>query len=118
MPFDETAHLLDMLLFTAKVIAESSPGDKQRISNAYRDARSLVVKIDHDAEGSARPRIMACFEKFDVYKAANDAAAAGWMLAALQERVAERNLSGWSQLRKIIRIAASELPPPGKAALN
>lgn len=29
--FHESADLLDMLLFTAKVIATSEPGDKQRI---------------------------------------------------------------------------------------
>ena len=34
--FHESADLLDMLLFTVKVIATSEPGDKQRIANAYQ----------------------------------------------------------------------------------
>lgn len=116
--FDETAHLLDTLLFTVRVIAASGPDDKQRIANAYQDARSLVATIDPDDEGSARPRIVACFERFNAYKAADDVAAAGWILTAMQERVAERDLPDWRQLRKIIRGAVRELPAPGKTALN
>lgn len=54
--FHESADLLDMLLFTVKVIATSESGDKQRIANAYQDARSLVATIGLDDEGSARPR--------------------------------------------------------------
>ena len=53
-PHDETADLLDTLLYTVKVIATSEPGDKQRIANAYQDARSLVAMIGLDDEGSAR----------------------------------------------------------------
>ncbi len=116
--FDETAHLLDMLLFTVGVIVTSGPDDKQRIANAYQDARSLVATMGLDAEGSARPRIVACFERFNAYKAADDVAAAGWILTAMQERVAERDLPGWQQLRKIVKGAVHELPPPGKTALN
>ena len=56
--FHESADLLDMLLFTVKVIATSEPDDKQRIANAYQDARSLVATIGLDDEGSARPRIV------------------------------------------------------------
>lgn len=116
--FDETADLLDMLIFTVKVIAASEADDKQRIANAYKDARSLVATIGLDDTGSARPRITACFERFNAYKAAGDVAAAGWILTAMQERVSERDLPGWQQLRKIVRGAVRELPPPGKTALN
>lgn len=76
--FDESAALLDMLLFTVRVIVASGAEDKQRIANAYQDARSLVATIGLDHEGSARPRITACFERFNAYKAAGDVAAAGW----------------------------------------
>ena len=116
--FHESADLLDMLLFTVKVIATSEPGDKQRIANAYQDARSLVATIGLDGEGSARPRIVACFERFNVYKTADDVAAAGWILTAIQERVAERDLPGWQQLRKIVKGAVRELPRPGRTALH
>jgi hypothetical protein len=116
--FDESAALLDMLLFTVRVIVASGAEDKQRIANAYQDARSLVATIGLDHEGSARPRITACFERFNAYKAAGDVAAAGWILTAMQERVAERDLPGWRQLRKIVKGAVRELPSPGKTALN
>ena len=116
--FHESADLLDMLLFTVKVIATSEPDDKQRIANAYQDARSLVATIGLDDEGSARPRIVACFERFNAYKTADDVAAAGWILTAIQERVAERNLPGWQQLRKIVKGAVRELPRPGRTALH
>ncbi len=116
--FHETADLLDTLMFTVKVITQSDVEGKQRIANAYQDARSLVATIGLDDEGSARPRITACFERFNAYKAADDLAAAGWILTAIQERVAERDLPGWRQLRKIIKGAVRELPEPGKTALN
>ena len=91
--FHESADLLDMLLFTVK-----------RIANADQDARSLVATIGLDDEGSARPRIVACFERFNAYKTADDVAAAGWILTAIQERVAERDLPGSEQgLFKILR---------------
>jgi len=117
-PRDETADLLDTLMFTVKVIVMSGPDDKQRIANAYQDARSLVAMIGLDDEGSARPRIVACFERFNAYKTADDVAAAGWILTAIQERVAERDLPGWQQLRKIVKGAVRELPRPGKTALH
>ncbi|WP_333718247.1 hypothetical protein [Agrobacterium tumefaciens] len=110
--------MLETLLFTVRVIIMSGPVDKQRIANAYQDARSLVATIGRDDEGTARPRIVACFERFDAYKAANDVAAAGWMLTAIQERVAERNLPGWRKLRKVIDAAAGQLPLSGKTALH
>lgn len=117
-PRDETADLLDTLMFTVKVIVMSGPADKQRIANAYQDARALAAAIDLDGEGSARPRVVTCLERFQAYKDAGDVAAAGWMLTALQERVGERNLYGWRALRKIINRTVRELPRPGKTALH
>lgn len=117
-PHDETAHLLDTLMFTVKVIVTSGPDDKQRIANAYHDARSLAAAIGLDDEGSARPRVIACLERFQAYKAADDVAAAGWMLAAIQERVGEGNLYGWRGLRRVIDDTVRQLPRPGKTALH
>lgn len=113
-PHDEVANLLEVLIFTVRLIAASDVQDKQRIAAAYGDACSLVSAIGLDDEGSARPRIVACFERFNACKAANDVAAAGWMLTAIQERVAERDLPGWKQLRTIVKNAARELPPTEK----
>ncbi|MGZ9719083.1 hypothetical protein [Rhizobium miluonense] len=114
---DETAELLETLIFTIRMIVESSARDKQRITNAYRDARSLVATLDLDG-GSARPRILACLEYFNSYKDDDDVAAAGWMLTAIQERVAERNLYGWQKLQEIIDAAVHELHLSEKAFLH
>jgi len=105
---DETADLLETLLFTLKMIIESSGRDKQRIVSAYHDARSFISTVDFDG-GSARPRIEACLERFHAYKEDDDVAAAGWMLTAIQERVAERNLYGWRKLQDIVDLAVQEL---------
>lgn len=77
-----------------------------------------MAGIGLDDEGSARPRIVACLERFRVHKNAEDVAAAGWMLKAVQERVAESNLEGWRQLRKIINSAVRELPGPGYTSFH
>lgn len=66
---------------------------KRRITKAYRNARSLVATMGR-SRGSARPCIEACLKHFNVYKNADDAAAAGWTLAAIQEQLGERNLYG------------------------
>ena len=51
----------------AAIGVESSARDKQRIANAYRDARSLMAALDLDG-GSARPGNLACLEYFNSYK--------------------------------------------------
>lgn len=57
-------------------------------------------------------------ERFSAYKDAGDVAAAGWMLTAIQERVAERDLPYWRKLRKIVDVAVRELPRPKKTAFH
>jgi hypothetical protein len=114
---DETADLLMALLFAVRTIVESGSQGKLRIANAYRDARSLVATIDHDS-GSARPRIEACLNHFNVCKSADDAAAAGWMLAAIQERVGERDLYGWRRLGEMVDSAVHELLLSEQALLH
>ena len=69
-------------------------------------------------EGSARPRIVACFERFEAYKAAGDVNAAGWMLVAIEERIAERDLPGWRKFRTVAKMATRALPRPEKTALH
>ena len=78
---------------------------------AYQEAQELVATIPPD-NGDARPEILACIERFQACKAAENVACAGWMLAALQERVNERNLSGWRKLRKVIDKTVKMLPLP------
>lgn len=116
--FNKSAHLLDMLLMTVNGIARSDAKDKQRIANAYRDACSLAAAIALNEKGSTRPRILACYERFQAYKSAGDVAAAGWMLAAIRERAAEHDLYGWRALMRIIDDTIRMLPAPGKTALH
>lgn len=115
---EEAVDLLETLIHTLKVIAASDAQAKQRIANAYRDACHLVAMIGLDDEGSARPRIVACIERFRGHRAAADIAAAGWMLKAIQERVAERDLEGKQQLQKIVNDMVGDLPGPREMLLH
>ncbi|TWB46403.1 hypothetical protein FBZ98_11251 [Rhizobium sp. ERR 922] len=114
---DETADLLMALLFVVRKIVESGAQGKRRIARTYQDARSLVATIDRD-RGSARPRIGACLNHFNIHKNADDAAAAGWMLAAIEERVGERDLYGRRRLKEIVDTAVHELLLAEHAALH
>ncbi|SCB39876.1 hypothetical protein [Rhizobium hainanense] len=105
---DETADMLMALLFAVRKIVDSGVEGKQHIAKTYREARSLMTTIDRHG-GSARPRIEACLQHFNVHKNADDAAAAGWMIAAIEERVSERNLYGWRRLKEIVDAAVHEL---------
>ena len=105
---DETADLLKASLFSVRKIVESGVHGKRRTARAYQEARSLIATIDRDG-GSARPCIEACLKRFNVQKSADDAVAAGWMLAVIQERVSERDLYGWRRLKEIVDAAVHEL---------
>lgn len=106
----ETEALGRDLIWTLGLITYSGPEDRQRIALAYSQAQELVASIPKD-NGDARPRIVACFERSDAYKAADDVACAGWLLTAMQERVNERDLPDWRKLRKIISNTVKMLTP-------
>ena len=110
---DETHDLMSTLLFTLEVITSSRGADRLRIVDAYVEAQTLAASIERD-EGSARPRIVACLERFKVCKAAEDVAASAWVLVAIQERIAERDLTGWQTLKIVADKAASLLRPSRK----
>lgn len=99
------------LIWILGLITHSGPEDRQRIALAYNHAQELVASIAKD-NGDARPRIVACFERSDTYKAADDVACAGWLLTGMQERVNERDLPDWRKLRKIIKNTVKMLTPP------
>lgn len=90
---DESADLLDMLLFTVKVIATSEPGDKQRIANVIRCSLACGGRSAWTMK-ARRGHVLLHVSRFIAYKTADDVAAAGWILTAIQERVAERDLPG------------------------
>ncbi len=106
---NEAEDLIKTLMFTADCIVNSSASERKRIAEAYFDAHELVGKIPL-RNGSAYPRIVACFEQFDRYRAASDVACSGWMLAALEFRLDEHSLEGWRELRTIVNQLVALLP--------
>lgn len=107
--FKETEAMGRDLIWTLGLITHSGPEDRQRIAVAYRQAQEMVAGIPKD-NGDARPRIVACFRRSDILKAADDVACAGWLLTAMLERVNERDLPEWRKLRKIITNTVKMLP--------
>lgn len=106
---DEREDLAKTLMFTFGVIVESEAEDRRRIARAYEAAQHLIASIALD-NGSARPRILACLERFRAHKEAGKVEAAGWMLAALRERVAERDLRDWEVLASAVDKGVALLP--------
>jgi hypothetical protein len=105
---DEVEDLAKTLSWTIGMIAQSGPEDRARIAAAYVEAQTLVAGIEKE-DGSARPRIIACFKRSDAYRADDDACV-GWILTAMQERVNEADLPDWRKLRKIIKQSVAVLP--------
>lgn len=110
---DETTDLMNTLTFTLGVIASSEGDHRQRLMDTYGEAQALAAGIELES-GSARPRIVACLERFKACKAAEDVTAAAWVLVAIQERIAERDLTGWQTLKIVADKAASLLRPSRK----
>ncbi|TCU15619.1 hypothetical protein EV130_1203 [Rhizobium azibense] len=107
----EVEALSKTLAWTCGVIAQSDPEERQRIAAAYRQAQTLIAGIPLEG-GDARRRIVACIERSDTYRAVEDIACVGWIMTAIQERVNERDLPHWRQLRKIIKLALKLLVQP------
>ena len=107
---NETEHLSETLVWVSGMVLQSGPENRQRIALAYQEAQELVAGIPRN-NGDARPRIVACFERSDAYRAADDVACVGWILTAIQERVNERNLPARRKLRKVINNTVRLLPP-------
>lgn len=111
---DETDDLVETLIYTMNVIVSSSDGERCRIAAAYYEARITAAGIELD-NGDARPRIEACLRRFNACRAAGAIEAAGWMLTALEERIAEGDLRDWRKLRKAAKRAADLLPPAARS---
>ncbi|MCW0001815.1 hypothetical protein OE766_26730 [Pararhizobium sp. YC-54] len=108
---NESEQLSKTLAWTCGMILQSGPDDLRRIVLAYGQAQDLVANIAKD-DGDARPRIVACFERSDSYRAKNDIACVGWILMAIQERVNEHKLPDWRKLRKVLDKTMKLLPLP------
>lgn len=109
---DESKDLMNSLIETVGIINHHQGHEREQIAEAYADAQALITTIGPDEEGSARPRIVACIEHYRTCRAAGDVAAMGWMLTALQERIAEKDLAGWDIMEAIADKAAKQLPVP------
>ena len=90
------------------MIASSKAANRDHISHSYSEAKAFAAAIPL-AGTDARPRIIACLKQFNILKAAGDLAAAGWMLAALEERITEGDLPDWEALRKVADKAVESL---------
>jgi len=106
----EVESLSKTLAWAVDSIAQCGPDHRKHIALAYWQAQESVANIPKDDDGDARPRILACFERSDACRAANDMACVGWILTAIQERVNERNLPDWRKLRKVINKTLKMLP--------
>lgn len=113
----EAADMMEALFHALKIIAASDAPGRQRIANARYDAEQLAAAIAQDA-GSARPSILACLERYEAYKAVGDVNATGWILAAIEQRIAERDLPDWRKLRTVANMATRALPRPQMARLH
>lgn len=108
---DEVVDLSKTLVWTVGMITQAGPDERKRVANAYREARGLVAQIPKTDEG-ARPRIVACFQRSDEYRAVEDIACVGWILTAIEERVNEGDLPDWRKLRKVVKNAVKLLSDP------
>lgn len=105
---DEAQYLLETLLFAVNVILDNEK-HRRRIAQGFLDAKQLIA-TDYRDEPRARPAVEACLREFATLKDANDFAAAGWMMAAIQERLTEQDLPEWEKLEKLADKAVSFLP--------
>lgn len=109
--------MMEALVHALTTIATSDTPDRQRIANARHDAERFAATIRQEA-GSARPGILACLGRYEAYKAAGDVNAIGWMLAAIEQRIAEQDLPDWRRLRTVANMAARALPLPEAARFH
>lgn len=106
---DETKYIMDTLAFTIGLILKSDDRDRHHIALAYQEAQTLIASIPLD-NGDADPRIAACLGRFNALQAADDIAATGWMLTAIETRLRERNLEGGDLLIPAVERALEMLP--------
>lgn len=88
---DKAQHLFETIDFTIGVILKSKGDDLDRIAFAYQEAQGLAQSIPLDpGDADAYPRIVACMDRFEALKSADDVSCTGWMLMAVQLRLNER----------------------------
>lgn len=99
---DERVDLSRALVGIGNAILQSSADSRERIAQAYQEARLRVATIPLD-NGDARPKTIACFGQSDLHREANDVAFVGGILLAMEIRVNEQNLRDWEKLSDVVR---------------
>lgn len=107
----EAEAMFKTLEWTLGMITQGSPEEREHMANSYQEAQQFIASIPKDGD-DAHPRIVACFERSDGYRAADDSACVGWILSAIQERVNEQNLPNWRKFRKVVKMAVKMLSVP------
>lgn len=108
---NESTELIKTLTWVVELVMTTNAAMLQRIAESYTEAQAHVAGIPFD-EWSARPRIVACLERWNVHRASDDLGGAGWVLTALQERIAERDVRNWPELKAIADQAVEMLFKP------
>lgn len=114
---DEATDILNTLFEALRTIAVSGSQDRQLIANSRHEAERFAVTIAMEA-GSARPRILACLRQYEACTANGQVGATGWLLFAIEQRIAECDLPDWRKLRAVANIVVRALPRPKNVALH
>lgn len=97
---DEAEEIEECLQFASYVVKHSDTVMQQRIWLIYQEARQLTETIPL-MHGSVRQRIVVCLQRLEPFKAQQDYAGVGWLLAAIVERLGERDIPEWPRLKAI-----------------
>lgn len=81
--------------------------DEQGIQEALQFSTTI-----ENIGGSIYPRVLACFERSDAYRKANDIAWVGWLLKAAEERVKDGDLADIEKITRILARIIRMLPLP------
>ena len=111
---NETEEIEESLVFAYEAVKQANTLMRARIRQVYVEALEHAAELP-TADGSARPRIVAFLQRLEPYKARRDMAGVGWLLAAMQERLNERNLMGWKRLKAIADATVEMLEQPSNS---
>lgn len=94
---DEPTDVMRALATAIFTILAADTTDRERIGEAFLKGRSLRCSAD-DTRVAIRLRAQACYRRFAECRLTGDVSHAGWLLAAVQERAEEADLSDWQGL--------------------
>lgn len=100
----ENEAIAGTLFVTVCEILQANADERHRIAIARLEARALMSVMKSDG-AKAHERVRECFGRLNSLAGAQDKAAAAWMLAAIQERLAEGGLPNWKELLQLAKEA-------------